>query len=103
METQTETAVTRETLTGATHGLEQRHRSDFAHTINGVQGRMTHRTTKPGRPVALFFKQRWISEARAGRAKVRVVRQARRGSAGWIFIMWSSISGRTVGRAPINT
>lgn len=48
----------------ATHGMNQPHASDFAHTMLGVPGLMTHRTVKPGRPVDLFFRQRWASEAR---------------------------------------
>ena len=47
-----------------THGLDQPHRDDFAHTVNGVPGRLTHRTIKPGRPVALSFRQRWVSTSR---------------------------------------
>lgn len=38
--------------------------SDKAMTALGVDGRLTHRTTKPGRPPELWFKQRWISATR---------------------------------------
>lgn len=38
--------------------------SDTAVAMFGVPGRLTHRTTKPGQPAGLWFKQRWISEAR---------------------------------------
>lgn len=38
--------------------------SDKAMQVCGVDGRLTHRTTKPGQPSGLWFKQRWISEAR---------------------------------------
>lgn len=46
------------------HGLEQLHRSDVAHTMHGVPGRFTHRTTKPGRPCNLWFNQLWVSNWR---------------------------------------
>lgn len=38
--------------------------SDRAMSVLGVAGRLTHRTTKPGQPSHLWFRQRWISEAR---------------------------------------
>lgn len=47
-----------------THGLEQPFTSGVPHSINGVSGSFTHRTIRPGKPVNLFFKQRWVSERR---------------------------------------
>lgn len=38
--------------------------SDTALSVCGVPGRLTHRTTKPGQAPGLWFRQRWISEAR---------------------------------------
>jgi len=38
--------------------------SDKAMDCLGVPGRLTHRTTKPGKPAGLWFMQRWISQAR---------------------------------------
>lgn len=37
---------------------------DVQHAIKGVNGRITHRTTKPDQSPELWFKQRWISESR---------------------------------------
>ncbi|MDQ0301381.1 hypothetical protein [Ancylobacter polymorphus] len=39
--------------------------SDAALSVCGVPGRLTHRTTKPGPAPGLWFRQRWISEARS--------------------------------------
>lgn len=38
--------------------------SDKAMSLLGVSGRLTHRTTKEGKAPGLWFRQRWISEAR---------------------------------------
>lgn len=38
--------------------------SDRPMTVNGVPGRLTHRTVKPGAAPGLWTRQRWISEAR---------------------------------------
>lgn len=40
------------------------HDSDKPMAVLGVPGRLTHRTTKPDGKPALWFHQRWISEAR---------------------------------------
>lgn len=50
--------------------------SDKAMNVLGVAGRLTHRTTKPGRASGLWFMQRWVSEARpiTGFAKGAVIR-----------------------------
>lgn len=38
--------------------------SDRPMDVLGVPGRLTHRTTQPGQAAGLWFRQRWISEAR---------------------------------------
>lgn len=38
--------------------------SDTPLTVLGVQGRLTHRTAKPDSKSGLWFKQRWVSQAR---------------------------------------
>lgn len=61
-------------LTASTHGLNQPFKSDFAHEVLGIPGRMTHPTVKPGRPLHLFFNQKWVSEWRTydgGKSRLR--------------------------------
>lgn len=50
--------------------------SDKPMNVLGVAGRLTHRTVKPGQEPGLWFKQRWVSEARpiAGYAKGAEIR-----------------------------
>lgn len=56
--------MSNQSMTTELRGLEHPYQSDYAGEVLCVPGRWTHRTVKPGRPVALWFHQRFVTEAR---------------------------------------